>query len=72
MFLKHIPSDSLIEVLDLHDVIDPSSTMVHGRLQVGEDTMDVDDFEKSELMFPSGEPLPLCWRDVQYRDHIAH
>ena len=24
-----------------------------------------------ELTFPSGEPLPLCWTDGHYREHVA-
>jgi hypothetical protein len=71
MFLKHTPTGDLIEVIDLPDVIDPFSATVRGRQQAGEDTMDIDEFEKTDLVFPSGEPLPLCWRDSHYRKKEA-
>jgi hypothetical protein len=29
---------------------------------------DPEKFAKSELQFPSGEPLPRCWLDAHYRD----
>jgi hypothetical protein len=71
MYLKHIPTGDLIEVLKLSDVVDPFLATVRGKSQAGEDTLNIGDFEKHELVFPSGEPLPLCWRDNQYRRHIA-
>ena len=44
---------------------------VRGRSQAGEDTMDIGDFDKHALVFPSDEPLPLCWLDSPYPKHIA-
>ena len=70
MFLRYLPTNDLIEVLDLPDVINPFMQTVHGKLQSGEDTTDIDDFNKSQLTFPSGETLPLCWTDAHYRDHL--
>ena len=32
---------------------------------------DPEKFLKSELVFPSGEPLPQCWLDPDYK-HILH
>ncbi len=66
MFLKDLNTNGLIEVLNMKDVFDPFSTRVHGRTQAGEDTMDEVDVDKDQLTFPSGEPLPLCWRDSHY------
>jgi hypothetical protein len=71
MYLKRIPTGDLIEVVRLSDVVDPFSATVRGISQAGEDTVNLIDFDKSELVFPSGEPLPLCWRDNRYRKHIA-
>ena len=71
MFLKHTPTGGLIEVLDLSEMFDPFAESIRARSQAGEDTMDTGDFSKTDLLFPSGEPLPLCWRDSHYREHIA-
>ena len=71
MYLKHVPTGGLIEVLDLSNMVDPFLFTVRGKSQAGEDTVDIDFFNKSDLIFPSGEPLPLCWRDTHYRKHIA-
>ena len=69
MFLKDLATNGLIEVLDMKEVFDPFSATVHGRSQMGEDTMDEGVFEKAQLVFPSGEPLPRCWCDSHYRQH---
>jgi hypothetical protein len=71
MFLKITKTGDLIEVLDIKELIDPFIPAIQGRTQAGEDTMDTDDFKKTDLIFPSGESLPLCWRDSQYRVHAA-
>ena len=71
MFLKHLPTSGLVEVLDFNEVFDPFAASIRARSQAGEDTMDEDLYPKAELVFPSGVPLPLCWRDSKYREHIA-
>ena len=71
MFLKDSQTGDLVEAIDLKAVFDPFVESIQARSQAGEDTMDVDSYEKSELLFPSGEPLPLCWRDSRYREHAA-
>lgn len=71
MFLKHRPGNCLIDVIDDADVLDPFVKTVRARSQAGEDTVDIGFYPKTELVFPSGEPLPLCWRDKNYREHIA-
>jgi len=71
MFLKHSPTDELIEVIDLQDVISPYSPTVRGRSHSGETVYRPENFLKSELVFPSGEPLPKCWIDVHYYAHAA-
>ena len=70
MFLTDLNTNGLIEVLDMKAVFDPFSTCVHGRTQIGEDTMDEVDLDKVQLTFPSGESLPRCWCDSLYRRHI--
>lgn len=67
MFLKYIASGDLVEVLDSVQLHDPFSAVVRGRFQAGEDVAEPEEFKKKNLIFPSGEALPLCWRDSQYR-----
>lgn len=71
MFLKHTLTEGLVEAVDLNEVFDPFVDSIAARIQAGEDTMDLVQFDKAELAFPSGEPLPLCWRDSHYREHLA-
>ena len=71
MFLKHVPSGDLVEVINLPDVINPHSDTIRARAHSGETIQRPENFLKVELAFPSGEPLPLCWRDSHYREHIA-
>ncbi|MGD2112490.1 MAG: acetyltransferase [Gammaproteobacteria bacterium] len=68
MFLKHSTKDDLIEILTLNDLFDPFNDTVVGRYQHGEEMQDPEKFSKSDLLFPSGEPLPRCWLDAHYRD----
>jgi hypothetical protein len=71
MFLKHVPSDDLVEVIDLPDVINPNTTTIRARAHTGEIIQRPENFLKTELVFPSGEALPLCWVDSHYREHVA-
>jgi hypothetical protein len=70
MFLKINEAASglnLAEVLDLKQLFDPYATSVRARLHAGEELQDPQDLLKSELTFPSGEPLPRCWTDPMYQ-----
>ncbi len=71
MFLKHVPSDELVEVIDLPDVINPNTPTIRARAHTGEIIQRPENFLKSELAFPSGEALPKCWIDVHYYEHVA-
>jgi hypothetical protein len=71
MFMKHVPSDDLVEVIDLQDVINPNTDTIRARAHTGEIIQRPENFLKTELVFPSGEPLPLCWVDSHYREHLA-
>ncbi|HWO99914.1 MAG TPA: acetyltransferase [Methylococcus sp.] len=68
MFLKRKQDGHLVEVLGLSDLFNPNHKMVPGRLHYGEEMQDPEKFDKSDLIFPSGEELPRCWVDVHYRD----
>lgn len=71
MFLKHLPTGDLVEVIDLPDVINPNSATIRARSHMGEVIQRPENFLKTELAFPSGEALPLCWVDSHYREHVA-
>lgn len=71
MFLRHVPTDDLVEVIDLTDVINPSSTTIRARAHTGECVNRPENFLKTELAFLSGESLPLCWVDCHYHEHVA-
>jgi len=67
MYLKHTPSGDLVEVLDMKALIDPGKKAVVGRFHAGEELQDPANFAKTELVFPSGEALPRCWLDANYK-----
>lgn len=71
MYLKHMPSGDLVEILDLPDLFDPFQDNVQGRIHAGEELQDPAVFAKADLIFPSGEALPRCWRDAGYRSRAA-
>ena len=68
MFLKHKPTQDLVEVLSLHDVWDPCKSEITGKFHAGEEAQDPATFKKADLVFPSGELLPTCWIDPHYRE----
>jgi hypothetical protein len=66
MFLKHKNTKTLIEVLTIPDLYNPFRQEILGQSHAGEELQDPTLFNKSELMFPSGEPLPNCWLNPHY------
>lgn len=69
MFVADKATGHLIEVLDTQALFDPHMSEVRGSLHYGEEAQDPEPFAKSGLAFPSGEPLPQCWTDPDYRRH---
>lgn len=67
MFLQSKQADSLVKILDTDELIDPSKSVIHGRAQAGEEEQEPEQFAKDDLVFPSGEKLPRCWVDADYR-----
>ena len=67
MLLVSKRTSDLIRIDEMHELIDPLSSTVTGRDQSGEEEQDPAAYPKSELIFPSGEPLPHCWTDPNYR-----
>lgn len=68
MLLRQTSSGHMVEVLNLVDLINLNCDEVLGQYQEGEDVQDPQKFNKSDLNFLSGEPLPHCWTDPHYRD----
>ena len=71
MFLKSKSHGELVELLEVQNLYDPFKQEILGRFHAGEELQDPEKFQKTELIFPSGEALPECWLDPDYR-HIMH
>ena len=69
MFLKERKSSHLVEILDLEELFDLYATEVTGRYHWGEEIQEAAQFKKADLIFLSGEPLPRCWTDSNYRSN---
>ncbi|MCU7906254.1 MAG: acetyltransferase [Candidatus Thiodiazotropha sp. (ex Epidulcina cf. delphinae)] len=69
MFLMQKNTEELVEILGLGDLINPNHAEIVGRYHAGEELQDAETFSKGEMKFPSGEPLPQCWLDAEYRQH---
>jgi hypothetical protein len=67
MFLQNKQTGVLVEVLEVKELIDPLTDAIQGRIQEGQEEQDPEKFAKTDLVFPSGESLPRCWLDVNYR-----
>lgn len=70
MYLKHLPSGDLVEVIGLSTLFDPFMQAIEGRIHAGEELQDPAEFSKATLVFPSGEALPRCWVDPGYREQL--
>jgi hypothetical protein len=68
MFLQSKNSATLIEITDLETLFNPLKTQIEGRIQEGEEEQDPEPFTKQDLTFASGEDLPRCWIDPNYRN----
>lgn len=68
MLIKERSSDHMIEVMDLFDLMNLNLDEVVGCYQEGEEQQDPEKFQKTNLVFLSGEELPRCWTDPHYRD----
>jgi hypothetical protein len=68
MLLQVKGSDELVKIIDIQELLDPNTDTVHGQDQEGQEEQEPDSFKKENLVFPSGETLPRCWLDANYRD----
>jgi hypothetical protein len=68
MFLQNKQTGVLIKVLDLESLINPLESVIPGRVQDGQEEQPPSTTAKTDLIFPSGESLPRCWMDADYRE----
>ena len=66
MFLKSKQTGTLIQINDTESLINPNQQEIKGQDQAGQEEQDTATYSKQELVFPSGENLPLCWLDSNY------
>lgn len=67
MYLKHVPTGDMVEVLDINALVNPCEAAVNARFHAGEELQEPGSFTKAELVFPSDETLPRCWTDSHYK-----
>lgn len=67
MLLHNQKNGSLVKVLDIEELINPNSDAINAKSQQGEEEQAPESFAKNDLLFPSGEALPRCWIDADYR-----
>jgi hypothetical protein len=68
MFLQCKSSDTLIKITDIETLFNPLQPEISGQSQEGEEEQDPKPYSKQDLAFPSGEDLPRCWMDSNYRN----
>ena len=67
MLLKTKKDDVLVEITEVTELINPSREEVTAQIQEGQEEQPPESFKKSDLVFPSGENLPQCWLDSNYK-----
>ncbi|MGI0493759.1 acetyltransferase [Alkalinema pantanalense CENA528] len=67
MLLQRKEDGVLVKVVEINDMINPIQPQVMIRVQAGEEEQDAEMMEKCDLTFPSGENLPICWTNPDYR-----
>jgi hypothetical protein len=68
MVLQDKSSSSQIEIQDLETLFNPLKNEIEGKIQEGQEEQDPQMFVKQDLTFASGEDLPRCWLDPNYRN----
>jgi hypothetical protein len=68
MLLQDKSSASQIEIQDLETLFNPLRNEIEGKIQEGQEEQDPQMFAKQDLTFASGEDLPRCWLDPNYRN----
>lgn len=71
MLLKMKQSGDLVEVVTLTELFNPLEDEIEAQIQAGQNEQPPEPFAKTDLMFPSGEELPLCWIDADYQQKVS-
>lgn len=69
MLLQNKQTGTLVEIRDIEALSNPTKSSVTAQGQAGQEEQDPESFEKTQLIFPSGEDLPRCWIDANYRQN---
>ncbi|MBL4828596.1 MAG: acetyltransferase [Aliivibrio sp.] len=67
MFLKNKTNGEMVEIIETSDLTNLFNRTVLGSYQAGEEKPEPEEFNKADLVFLSGEDLPKCWTDPEYR-----
>jgi hypothetical protein len=67
MLLQDKEKGTLVEVMDILALINPTDQEITVRGQAGEEEQDPEPRHKTNFSFPSGEDLPRCWLDADYQ-----
>ncbi len=68
MLLQKKANGTTVEIMDVLEVISPTHDEIMVRVQDGQEEQDPESVHKQDLIFPSGESLPQCWLDADYRN----
>ena len=68
MLLQLKNESELVKVTDIQQLINPNSDSVEAKQQQGQEEQPAESFKKENLIFPSGESLPRCWVDANYKN----
>jgi hypothetical protein len=68
MLLQLKENGELVKILDVQELIDPNKDAVQAKEQAGQEEQAASPYKKENLIFPSGENLPRCWMDVNYKN----
>ncbi|MDZ8108184.1 MAG: acetyltransferase [Nostoc sp. DedQUE12a] len=71
MLLQLKDTGELVKILEIEELLDPNTDVVRAKDQEGQEEQEPDSFKKENLVFPSGEDLPRCWLDADYRNPDA-
>jgi hypothetical protein len=69
MFLQDKQTGTLVEILDVEALFNPARDAVTIQGQEGEEEQEPETYSKDRLISPSGESLPRCWLDADYRNN---
>ncbi|MBD2437835.1 acetyltransferase [Nostoc sp. FACHB-110] len=68
MLLQVKDTSDLVKINNIQELIDPNIDTVNAQDQQGQEEQQPESFKKANLVFPSGESLPRCWVDAEYRN----